>query len=192
MSSFPLPNNCFYPTAASADQPSRFVADSGNAAQLPESPYHGPLEPIGHHLKVENTKRQSRPGPTRPNLAIGIYSPSDSKHVFRDFRPEDDYPYLASEDLDQDFAAYKLRQTRRSESDDPFHGWANGRQAAPTHAAKRRLLGTPLALDFRDFVGGHRRFPEVRIVTGLLIRRQYYRHMDPSIFQALHRESYPP
>ncbi|POR32569.1 Uncharacterized protein TPAR_07226 [Tolypocladium paradoxum] len=126
------------------------------------------------------------------NLQLGVYSPSDSKHVFKDFRLEDDYPYLTTADLEDDFAAYTLRRTRGPEPDDPFHGWVNGRQAAPSLASKRRLLGTrPLTLDFSDFVGGHRPFPKAKIVTGLLIRRHYYRNIDPSVFAKLFTESFP-
>ncbi|KND87360.1 hypothetical protein TOPH_07982 [Tolypocladium ophioglossoides CBS 100239] len=107
------------------------------------------------------------------------------------FRLENDYPYLTSADLDRDFAAYKLPQTRGTESDDPFHGWSNGHQAAPSLASKNGLLGTPLELDFSNFVEGHRRFPKAKIVTGLLIRRQYYRNIDPSVFSKLFTESFP-
>ena len=40
---------------------------------------------------------------------LGAFSPSDSKHAFKDFRLEQSYPYQPNKDLDPKFDAYNLR-----------------------------------------------------------------------------------
>jgi hypothetical protein len=124
-------------------------------------------------------------------LELGAYSPSDSNHVFRDFRLQEDYPYLVQEDIEKKYDAYKLKEGRDTELNDLFHGWTNGRrQGKPTFESKKRVMGTsPREFNFRDITGDSHRFPKVEIVTSLLIRRQYYRSFSADTLSKLFRES---
>lgn len=108
-------------------------------------------------------------------LELGAYSPSDSKHTFRDFHLEPDYPYQEEIDIDRKWDAYKLRNETLGldNLNDPYHGWIDGRQDSITLGSKLRLMGT---LNINLKLPGYRRFkkfPKVKIVTTLLIRRQF-------------------
>lgn len=51
-------------------------------------------------------------------------------------------------------------------------------------------MGTsPLEFNFGNITGDSQRFPKVEIVTGLLIRRQYYRSFSADTLSKLFRES---
>jgi hypothetical protein len=64
---------------------------------------------------------QSRQGLT---LELGAYSPSDSKHTFRDFHLEHNYLYQEEKDLETHWEAYRLRANRLGldSLNDLYHG----------------------------------------------------------------------
>jgi len=78
-------------------------------------------------------------------LELGAYSPTDSKHAFRDFRLEDGYPFLDEQDLDPASWAYHARVDDSSSGlillNDQSRGWAGGRQDAPSLGSSNVLLG---------------------------------------------------
>lgn len=130
-------------------------------------------------------------GQQKLTLELGVCSPSDSKHVFRDFRLEDDYPYRTTVDLERDFDAYRSRAFLLDKLYDPLHGWVNGQQSTPSPGSVRRLIGTwSLEFDFTRTQYLHWQLPEVAIVTGLLIRRQYHQTIDPTVLSVLFRECF--
>ncbi|KAL1858867.1 hypothetical protein VTK73DRAFT_7783 [Phialemonium thermophilum] len=128
-------------------------------------------------------------------LEIGAYSPSDSKHDFRDFRLEKHYPFLFQEDLEGGFSTYRQQEERESEQNDAFHGWFyRMRMAQPAFASKKRLMGTkPLELGREDktrrWPRRWQRFPPVEIVTDLLFRRHFYRAVSVDVCSKLLNES---
>ena len=125
-------------------------------------------------------------------LELGVYSPSDSKHTFRDFHLEDSYPFQERKDLEIHGEAYRLRADRLGlESlNDPYHGWVDGHRDAVTMETKQRIMGTmtinPKLLEFSALL---QTFPTVEIVTGLVIRRQFYRKIATTSLRKLLRES---
>ncbi|KAK3934920.1 hypothetical protein QBC46DRAFT_324280 [Diplogelasinospora grovesii] len=136
------------------------------------------------------------PGHKGLTLELGAYSPSDSKHTFKDFRLEPNYPYQVPKDLDKRFESYKLRIREvgqlglDSTSNDPYHGWVGGLQEASSVGlgAKQRIMGTlSLATNRRGFSA----LPRVEFVTGLLIRRQLYRAFSGKALARLLSESFP-
>lgn len=127
-------------------------------------------------------------------MELGAYSPSDSKHFFRDFRLERTYPYRVENDLDETFEGYSSWMQSKPMVDE-FHGWsANGeRQRPPPDGAKRRLLGrAPLLQDFHGFDRRRKRsFPRVQAVTSLVITRRFYRNFDPRLLGNLIKNCFP-
>ena len=127
-------------------------------------------------------------------LDLGVYSPSDSQHAFRDFRLEDDYPYLVKEDLDETFEAYHLaygEPTRETKFPTGCPTWVVACREAPSYRSRLRVTGTqPLKLNFRDIEEGPLRFPRVKAVKELVVRRQYYRDIAPGVFSKLLKESF--
>ena len=114
-------------------------------------------------------------GQERLTLELGAYSPSETQHTFRDFHLEPDYPYQEKKDLETHFEAYKLQAKRLglANLNDPYHGWVNGQRTSISLEAKQRIIGTlTLKLNHSNFPEN---FPKVEIVTGLFIRRQFYR-----------------
>lgn len=98
-------------------------------------------------------------------LELNAYSPSDEEHWFKNY-----HFGLKHEDvgdlIQQDNATARLH--------DPSHGWVNGQQVeAPCVEAILRLF-SPLCLNLPEDL------PEVRAVTGLVIRRQLRRRIYPS------------
>ncbi|POR32516.1 Uncharacterized protein TPAR_07266 [Tolypocladium paradoxum] len=61
-------------------------------------------------------------------LELGAYPPSDLRHVFRDFRLEDDYPYRIEADQEREFNAYGSRAFHHGKLNDPFHGWTESEE----------------------------------------------------------------
>ncbi|RDL35090.1 Uncharacterized protein BP5553_07021 [Venustampulla echinocandica] len=111
-------------------------------------------------------------------LELGAYSPSDSKHTFRDFRLEHDYPYQERNDLEMDWDTYKLRADRLGldSLNDLYHRWVDGHRDRLSLESKQRIMGTlTIDLDLPEFSAFSHIFPKVEIITGLLIRRQFYR-----------------
>lgn len=125
-------------------------------------------------------------------LELGAYSPSDSKHAFRDFHLEQDYPYQERKDLETNFEAYKLRadELGLDSLNDPYHGWIDGHQDNLSLEAKQRIMGTlTIKSNLPEFSAFSQAFPKVEIVTGLLIRRQFYRKIAAKSLGKLLREA---
>lgn len=75
--------------------------------------------------------------------------------------------------------AFNLRTDRLGldKLDDPHHGWVDCLRNDISLEAKQRIMGI-LTIDPKLSRRGLRlRFPKVEIVTGLLIRRQFYRKL---------------
>jgi hypothetical protein len=126
-------------------------------------------------------------------LELGVYSPSDSKHTFRDFHLEQGYPYQEKKDLEPHYEAYRLRADRlRLESiNDPYHGWADGYQNHISLGSEQRTMGTlTINLNLPEFPAFSQTFPKVEIITGLLIRRQFYRKIAISSLSKLLCEAF--
>ena len=126
-------------------------------------------------------------------LELGAYSPSDSKHAFRDFHLEQDYPYQERKDLETNFEAYKLRadELGLDSLNDPYHGWIDGHQDNLSLEAKQRIMGTlTIKSNLPEFSAFSQAFPKVEIVTGLLIRRQFYRKIAAKSLPKLLRETF--
>ncbi|KAG4433506.1 hypothetical protein IFR05_011015 [Cadophora sp. M221] len=115
-------------------------------------------------------------------LELGAYSASDSEHTFRDFRLKPSYPIQSPRDIDDSYTSYCLHDQSQETLDDPTHGWVDGHQAhfaQILEGAKKRLTGTlTLKYDLPEFPSQRRKLPAVKIITGLLIRRQFYRQIS--------------
>lgn len=132
-------------------------------------------------------------------LELGAVSPSDSKHTFRDFRLDENYPYQNGRDVQEHYDAYKSRTRGLHETNtlhDPYHGWVDGHRSDVSMGSKFRLMGNfsnranyPVLSKFS--AGTPRRTPRVDIVTGLLLRRQFYREIASPILARLLSESFP-
>lgn len=126
-------------------------------------------------------------------MELGAYSPSDSKHVFRDFHFEHNYPYQDEKDLGTHGDTSKL-QADKLELDslnDPYHGWVNGRRDEASLEAKQRIMGTlTINPNIPEFCELFQTFPKVEIVTGLLIRRQFYRKIAANSLGKLLRDTF--
>ena len=126
-------------------------------------------------------------------LELGAYSPSDSKHTFRDFHLEHDYPYQEKKDLEKNWGAYKLRADRLGldSLNEPYHGWTDGHRGDVSLESKQRIMGTlTINLNLPEFSAFFQTFPKVEIVTGLLIRRQFYRKIAVNSLGKLLRETF--
>jgi hypothetical protein len=126
-------------------------------------------------------------------LELGAYSPSDSKHTFRDFRLEHNYPYQEEKDLETHWEAYRLRADRLGldSLNDPYHCWVDGHRDDVSFESKQRIMGTlTIDPDFHEFYPFFQTFPKVEIVTGLLLRRQFYRKIAASSLGKLLRETF--
>ncbi|KAI1744267.1 hypothetical protein F4680DRAFT_469600 [Xylaria scruposa] len=99
-------------------------------------------------------------------LEINVYSPSDCEHCFKNI-------YLSSDYVNDEDAMTDAWRTG-SRYHDPQHGWMHGRQVeAPPRTAILKLF-QPIDLVF------HRKLPQVKAVTCLIIRRQFRRCISPS------------
>ena len=126
-------------------------------------------------------------------LELGAYSPSDSKHVFRDFHFEHNYPYQDEKDLGTHGDTSKL-QADKLELDslnDPYHGWVNGRRDEASLEAKQRIMGTlTINRNLSELYAVFQAFPRVGIVTSLLIRRQFNCKAATDFLRELLRETF--
>lgn len=128
-----------------------------------------------------------------------VFSLSDTKHRFKDFRLEHAYPCVSSDDLPPGQDGYAAYEANRAARDDRFrdkeHRWLNGKHSGrPTPGSRKRLLGTePLTFDFSEFAlrrgWTERVLPKVPIITEFLIRRQYYRIVSTPAVQKLMKQS---
>ena len=126
-------------------------------------------------------------------LELGAYSPSDSKHAFRDFHLEHNYAYQEKKDLETNCEAYKLRADKLGldSLNDPFHWWVNGHRDDISLESKQRIMGTlTIKPNLPKFYALSQVFPKVDIVTSLLIRRQFYRKIAANSLGKLLRETF--
>ncbi|OAA64690.1 protein-tyrosine phosphatase 2 [Niveomyces insectorum RCEF 264] len=119
-------------------------------------------------------------------LELSASSWSDAAHGYRDFKLQRDYPYELAEDVDWDFTAYK-HYTRREIAD-------RKRRSRDLHrAAWEQEMPVPSAMADRVFgvrpLGAwtQRRAPRLRIVRALVVRRRFYRAIDPNLLSWLLR-----
>lgn len=117
-------------------------------------------------------------------------------HHHKDFRLETGYPYVYTKDLSiKDTKKYGPYITnareRRDRLLDAQHGWFyNRRLTFIAPGVRPRAFGTrPLRFDFRGY-GLEKGWiacdlPKVPLVTGLLIRRQYYRGYSTEALQRI-------
>ncbi len=134
--------------------------------------------------------KRSRHAPSREFvLELGAHSSSDLEHDSRDFRLEEAYPYLGRGDTDGQMSAYRLREDGRSKENDLMRGWLGPlrcrRHGLRVFESKKRLMEH----DRRQSPRTGQRFPQVDIVTGLLLRRQYYRSISVDVLSKLFKES---
>lgn len=126
-------------------------------------------------------------------LELSASSPSDSEHLYRDFRLQDNYPYLTEEDLDPDYQAYERPSRELAELNDKLHNWSSGRIDKYNRLSVMRLLGTePLDLDFSGMSPGTYtgKFPTIDIVCDFLVRRRFYRLFKPEVLSRLIEQSF--
>ncbi|TPX13504.1 uncharacterized protein E0L32_005975 [Thyridium curvatum] len=161
-------------------------------------------------LSVMAAWRRPRPGLYRGileegiTLDIAVFSPSDCKHTFRDFRLCPDYPLQSRDPALMDFVvspAKFLRTHRHSRKtfglkepvdDHDCRGWNRVPVLGESIGAIARITGErPLNLDFSDFsFHSERRFPELPVVSQLVLRRQFYRSVAPNVLSKLLDESF--
>ena len=126
-------------------------------------------------------------------MELGAYSPSDSKHAFRDFHLEHNYPYQEKKDLEKHGEAYKLRADKLglNSLNDPDHWWINGHRGDVSLESKQRIMGTlTINSNLPESSTLFQAFPKVGIVTGLLIRRQFYRKIAAKSLGRLLRDTF--
>lgn len=131
------------------------------------------------------------------SLELGAYSPGDSKHTFRDFHLEQDYPYQKREeplDHPKRRKAYQLRlcEVAPGKLNDPYHGWVNGQREKDTSLeSKKRIIGTPLTVstDLPEFSAFNGTLPKVEVVKDLLIPRRFYRKIEAKSLAKILQES---
>lgn len=127
-------------------------------------------------------------------LELGVFSPSDSKHAFRDFRLEQDYPYQEEKDLEPKWEAYHERadELRLDNLYEPSRTWNDNFHSYVSFAVAQRVMSTvKIDLDTPNLSAIPKTFPRVEIITGLLIRRQFYRKIAASSLSKLICESLP-
>jgi hypothetical protein len=95
--------------------------------------------------------------------------------------------------LEANFEAYKLRadELGLESLNDPYHGWIDGHQDNLSLEAKQRIMGTlTIKSNLPEFSAFSQAFPKAEIVTGLLIRRQFYRKIAAKSLGKLLREAF--
>ncbi|KAI0379401.1 hypothetical protein F5Y04DRAFT_290290 [Hypomontagnella monticulosa] len=105
-----------------------------------------------------------RENPLPFTLMLSVYSPSDNEHHFR--------THCFGDDLKTFYMGPRLPLS------DFEHGWWLGRQHAPRLEAKLRVLGKPLKfLLTRVSADPDARLPTIRLVSALVLPRQFYRRI---------------
>ncbi|KAK3325387.1 hypothetical protein B0H66DRAFT_529430 [Apodospora peruviana] len=95
-------------------------------------------------------------------LELNAYSPSDSKHWFKNYS-------FASDNKDNEYATFNC-----SSWHNPQHGWVDGQQnTTPPCSVVQRLFET-IDLRFKEDL------PRVEIVSGFVVRRQLRRRLRPN------------
>ncbi|KAM5356659.1 hypothetical protein ACJ41O_003305 [Fusarium nematophilum] len=114
-------------------------------------------------------------------LELGAYSPSDWKHTFRDFRLQPDYPYREERDLEEDWGSYKrwVEASGIDRLDDSDHRWFGGSRGDPWMGAKKRVMNTLIIKpNGPGFSTPGRNLPKAHVVSGLVLRRAFYRRLS--------------
>lgn len=95
-------------------------------------------------------------------MELNAYSPSDSKHWFKNY-------YFTSDNKNNEDADFNC-----SSWHDPQHGWVDGQQnRTPPWSGVLRLFGS-IDLRFKEDL------PRVEIASGFVVRRQLRRLLRPS------------
>ncbi|ROW02405.1 hypothetical protein VMCG_06077 [Cytospora schulzeri] len=135
-------------------------------------------------------------------LELSAHSPSDSQHIFQDeIGLQDDYPYLADSRVQKEYImrCHNNMTSNNNRLKDDFHKFKTGSSLAYPHQQQLEMnlmanrLIRPLDFDFSKTPirrgQSKKRLPKVKMVTSLLIRRQYYRELCPSALGRLFTES---
>ena len=136
-------------------------------------------------------RRPSGPG---VSVDLGVYSPSDGKHTFRDFRFAKGYPYIAGYEFEKSFDRYKRHALTLHVPGDVCPGWNNAVKGEPSQQAKKRTLSMLADSRASHFAAVYGRktlglLPQVSVITGLRIRRHYSRLISHRIISKLLEES---
>jgi hypothetical protein len=103
-------------------------------------------------------------------LELNAYSPSDSKHWFKNYHFG----------LEHEGGGYLVQQQEvTTKCHEPNHGWVHGQQVEAPRASAILRLFSPLCWSFP------RNLPEAHAVTGLVIRRQLRRQIFPAALRLL-------
>lgn len=159
-------------------------------------------------LEILSAWEKSRKGPRQTfTLELSAHSPGDAKHQYQDDPGlQDDYPYLADDKIQREYIVRQL--SNNSKLTDDMHWFVNGQISYPmSQPGVRDLferagavrLAYPLDLDFDEcrLKGtksiqrsvGRLALPEVKMVSSLLLRRQYYRELSRRTLHQLFRET---
>jgi hypothetical protein len=119
-------------------------------------------------------------------LDLGVYSPSDGEHAFREMRFTKGFPHIPGYFIPKGLAAdYKCHEGLLLESSDTCPGWAHSRLGEASTQARKRLLSTvghPKSVYARKIIKlcitEFGELPMVEALTGLEIRRHYFRHIS--------------
>lgn len=131
-------------------------------------------------------------------LELSAQSKSDSRHYFRgDAGLQPEYPNLGPVSAQRDYIM-RYEQDITSGKDplnDPVHGYSAGQFTGnatslgipyrPQSAAERVIK----PLDFDFFPSREKRFPEVKMISSFVLRRQFYRELEPRAFGILLHEA---
>ncbi|KAK2590068.1 hypothetical protein QQS21_012256 [Conoideocrella luteorostrata] len=123
-------------------------------------------------------------------LELGIKSPSDTRHYYRDITMYNNYPFRSWDNLDEtiDMTFYHMSPKLYSVIDArPKHAHSARlalRRPEGFHAAGR-FLGS--LLQFQGLKNSH--LPRVKVINSLLIRHQFKRQMSPLALAKLVHES---
>ncbi|KAK0727211.1 hypothetical protein B0T26DRAFT_799282 [Lasiosphaeria miniovina] len=122
-------------------------------------------------------------------LDIGVYSPSDCRHQFRDFHLDEVYPMQEVRDVFADplWEAYTEHKARRGLAtlDDSHHSWSNGQRSyIPLTSRLRLTREMSLSFNLPQFKSSQT-LPQVPAVDELVIRRQFYWQIAPDTLRKL-------
>lgn len=138
---------------------------------------------------------EPKPGSQGLVLELSAHSPSDLQHRFRNFEMNDEYPFQCEEDLRRSPGVLEYSRQKYPELVDEER-IRHRTSPRPTLGEHQRFQGTPLELRLwkKGNRKGHRNpistLPEVPLVRGLLIRRQFYRGFAAISLAELFRQSF--
>jgi hypothetical protein len=135
-------------------------------------------------------------------LELSAHSPCDAEHCFQDDAGlQPDYPHLDPIRTQRDYII-EYEKSFFNPRDLPSHksirrlrhgfrnpiGFNSNIQAAPLGSAAKRQI-RPLQFDNSSGKGEKYQLPTVRMISSLVVRRQFYREMSPLSFGRLLREA---